>query len=136
MKLNRPYSLIAANVAGLLCAVPASAEQPYHPPGANLVLGDVTHGQRAQSASGNPAAPAADYARNEGRRLRGTVITGAAGIEYGNIDKLWELYDQIVQSYEPSPPDSDVVPRSTNRRCTSCRLFSRASVNRSSSIVS
>ena len=23
-------------------AVPASAEQPYHPPGANLVLGDVT----------------------------------------------------------------------------------------------
>ena len=96
---------LAAAVAGLLAATPALAGPPFQPSGTNLTLGDVTHGQRVQSASGNPAAAAADQARSAGKPVRGMVISGAAGIEYGNIQDLFDLYDEITGGYKPSPPD-------------------------------
>ncbi|MGI9223491.1 MAG: conjugal transfer protein TraF [Woeseiaceae bacterium] len=88
----------------MLSVVSVSAGPVYQPPGANLTYGDVTHGQRVQSASSNPAAAAADLVRGEGRGTRGTVISGAAGLEYGNVQDLFDFYDAVTRAYEPSDP--------------------------------
>lgn len=53
-------------MVGGLILLPATfvlAGPVYQPPGTKLTYGDVTHGQRVQSASSNPAAAAADLAR-------------------------------------------------------------------------
>jgi len=95
-------------IGGLfLWATTAALAGPvYQPPGANLTYGDVTHGQRVQSASSNPAAAAADLARGTGKSTRGTVLSGAAGLEYGNIEDLFDFYDKVTGAYEPSDPGS------------------------------
>lgn len=99
-----------AVLAGALLSGAALAGPVYQPPGANLTLGDVTHGNRVQSASSNPAAAAADRARGSGKPVRGTVISGAAGLEYGNVDNLFALYDELTQAYEPSDPGTGGGP--------------------------
>jgi len=97
-----------ATVGGLflLAAAAALAGPVYQPPGANLTYGDVTHGQRVQSASSNPAAAAADLARGAGKSTRGTVLSFAAGLEYGNVQDLFDFYDKVTKAYEPSDPGS------------------------------
>ena len=105
IRLTRTPWLAAAS---LLAVAPALAGPPYQPPGSNLTLGDVTHGQRVQSASTNPAAGAVDTARDGGRPARGTVLSASGGIEYGNVDEIFELYNAIAGGYTPSPPDSGV----------------------------
>ena len=97
-----------ATIAGLflLAAAAALAGPVYQPPGANLTYGDVTHGQRVQSASSNPAAAAADLARGTGKSTRGTVLSGAVGLEYGNVEDLFAFYDKVTGAYEPSDPGS------------------------------
>ena len=75
-------ALVTAGLAA--CASSAALAGPvYHPPGSNLTYGDVTHGQRVQSASSNPAAAAADRARREDGAIRGVIVSTSAGIEYG-----------------------------------------------------
>ncbi|MCH8072667.1 MAG: hypothetical protein IIA09_12000 [Proteobacteria bacterium] len=98
-----------ALAAGLLwlSAVAALAGPVYQPAGANLTYGDVTHGQRVQSASSNPAAAAADLARGTAKTTRGTVLSGAAGLEYGNVQNLFDFYDKVTGAYEPSDPGDD-----------------------------
>jgi hypothetical protein len=87
------------------CASSAVLAGPvYHPPGSNLTYGDVTHGQRVQSASSNPAAAAADRARREDDAIRGVIVSTSAGIEYGNVQDLFDFYDSITQAYAPSEP--------------------------------
>ncbi len=99
-----------ALLAGTLLAGAVSAGPVYQPPAANLTLGDVTHGKRILSASSNPAAAAADRARGGGKPVRGTVISGAAGLEYGNVDNLFDLYNELSQSYKPSDPGTGGGP--------------------------
>jgi hypothetical protein len=94
----------------LLSVVSVSAGPVYQPPGANLTYGDVTHGQRVQSASSNPAAAAADMARGEGRGTRGTVISAAAGLEYGNVQELFDFYDEVTRAFKPSDPGTGGGP--------------------------
>ena len=101
--MNKLPKLASAAVAFALCTA-GLAEPIYHPPGANLTYGDVTHGMRVQSASSNPAAAAADTARHPDSSIRGTAISAAAGIEYGNIQELFDFYDQISQAFAPSDP--------------------------------
>ena len=101
---------VAASVLVLFCASPAYAGPVYQPPGANLTLGDVTHGNRVLSASSNPAAAAADQNRNVGKLTRGTVLSLAAGLEYGNVQNLFDYYDQVTAAYEPSDPGTGVFP--------------------------
>jgi len=101
---------IATATCSVLLAAAASAGPVYQPPGANLTLGDVTHGKRILSASSNPAAAAADRARAAGKPVRGTVISGAAGLEYGNVQNLFDLYDEITRAYEPSEPGTGGGP--------------------------
>ena len=103
---NMRKSTLAAGllVSTFLVAQTAAAGPVYQPPGANLTYGDVTHGLRVQSASSNPAAAAADHALSEGQSTRGTVISVAAGLEYGNVQELFDLYDEIAGGYRPSTP--------------------------------
>jgi hypothetical protein len=79
-----------AFLSGMLLAGTVLAGPVYQPPGANLTLGDVTHGKRILSASSNPAAAAADRARASGKPVRGTVISASAGLEYGNVQNLFD----------------------------------------------
>jgi len=92
-------------IASLTACCAALAGPVYQPPGSNLTFGDVTHGGRIQSASSNPAAAAADFARNEDKRLRGTVVSLSAGLEYGNVQNLFDFYDEVTGAYTPSDPD-------------------------------
>jgi hypothetical protein len=88
----------------------ALAGPVYQPAGTNLTYGDVTHGQRTQSASGNPAAAAADSARQTERPARGAIISAAAGLEYGNIENIFDFYDDLTNAYDPSDPGSGGGP--------------------------
>ena len=102
--------MVAAGLLASLLTGSAFASPVYQPSGANLTLGDVTHGQRVQSASSNPAAAAADRARSGGKRTRGAVISAAAGLEYGNVQELFDFYDELTQAYKPSDPDTGPPP--------------------------
>ena len=94
----------------LVSITTALAAPVYQPPGANLTYGDVTHGQRVQSASGNPAAAAAGRAREGEKRTRGTILSVAAGLEYGNVQNLFDFYDELTGAYEPSDPGTGGGP--------------------------
>jgi hypothetical protein len=98
------FVLALAAVASL-SAGSAWGQALFQPPGANLTYGDVTHGMRVQSASTNPAAAAADMARGGGNARSGTVISAAAGVEFGNIQELWDFYDEAFRAYIPSDGD-------------------------------
>ncbi len=110
MKINTQKLTLAAAACSLLLASAASAGPVYQPPGSNLTYGDVTHGKRLQSASGNPAAAAADRARAAGKPFRGTVISAAAGLEYGNVQNLFDLYNELTRAYAPSDPGTGGGP--------------------------
>ena len=107
---KHPIFRTVIGLASISICCSALAGPVYQPPGSNLTLGDVSHGGRIQSASSNPAAGAADTARYEGERIGGTVISGAAGLEYGNVQNLFDLYDQITNAYKPSAPGIAVNP--------------------------
>jgi hypothetical protein len=106
---NTCVTFIAASATALLCGV-AAAAPVYQPPGANLTYGDVTHGLRVQSASSNPAAAAADRTRQEGQSTRGTVFSVAAGLEYGNLQELFDVYNEIAAGYRRSNPGTGSKP--------------------------
>ncbi len=101
--MKSPFRLLTSALTLALCST-AAAGPVYHPPGANLTYGDVTHGMRVQSASSNPAAAAADRQRQADGQIQGTAISAAAGIEYGNIQEIWDFYDRISQAFAPSDP--------------------------------
>jgi hypothetical protein len=95
----------AAAVLAIIGPGNAWGQSLFQPPGANLTYGDVTHGMRSQSASTNPAAAAADLARLGEDARSGTVMSAAAGIEFGNIQEIWDFYDEVFGAYEPSDDD-------------------------------
>lgn len=95
-------AVAVAAIIMILSAGNAWAQALFQPPGANLTYGDVTHGMRARSASTNPAAAAADMARQDDDAQSGTIISGAAGIEFGNIQDVWDFYDEVFNAYRPS----------------------------------
>lgn len=105
IRIISPIAYKAVNSGILLLSAAAVVAGPvFQPPGTNLSFGDVTHGQRIQSASGNPAAAAADLARNAEVKTRGVVLSAAAGLEYGNVQNLFDFYDAVTGAYEPSDP--------------------------------
>ncbi|MCX2980827.1 type IX secretion system membrane protein PorP/SprF [Halieaceae bacterium IMCC14734] len=91
----------------LFHTIAVSAEPVYQPPGANLTYGNVTHGQRVLSATSNPAAAAADVYRGGGKATSGTVVSGVAGIEYGNVQELFDTIDDLSKGFEPSDPGGE-----------------------------
>ena len=114
---QRPKKLVSANVifsslAGLatLFIGNAQAAPVYQPPGSNLTYGDVTHGQRVLSAVTNPAAAAAEIHRSEDKARTGTLFSLGAGLEYGNVDGLFDLIDKVSAGIEPSDPEAGEPP--------------------------
>lgn len=93
-----------SSAVGYLITSSALAGPVYMPPSANLVYGDVTHGQRVVSASGNPAAAAVDVVRGGGKSTSGTVISLGAGLEYGNVQELFDTIDELASYFKPSDP--------------------------------
>mgnify|MGYP001813604574 CR=1 FL=1 len=106
-KLRKTLGTLSVSLIACLGAGNAWAQALFQPPGPNLTYGDVTHGMRAQSASTNPAAAAADMARQDDAVGSGTIVSAAAGIEYGNIQEIWDFYDRVFGAYEPSDGDFD-----------------------------
>jgi len=105
----RIHSVVVAIIL-LLNTATLWAGPAYQPPGANLTYGDVTHGQRVLSASTNPAAAAADQARAGEKPTRGAVLSTSAGFEYGNLDNLFEFYDDLTKGYDPGDSGGDSGP--------------------------
>jgi len=103
-----PFKVIG--ILSLAACPYAVADPVYQPSGSNLTIGNVSHGGRVQSASSNPAAAAANLARSEGKRFRGTVVSVAAGLEYGNVQNLFDFYDEVTGAYEPSDPGDNDGP--------------------------
>ena len=92
----------------------ALAGSPYQPPGVNQTLGDVSYGHRAHAAFGNPAAAAASVARFGSDSARGASISAGAGLEYGNVQEIFDLYDDLTRAFNPSPPGSGEPPPGQN----------------------
>ena len=104
---SRRYSAAFA----LLLGVGVSTAAPiYQPPGASLTYGDVSHGQPVATASGNPAAAAADQARSYGAARPGSAISVSAGLEYGQLDNLFQFYDRLTAGYDPGEPGTGGGP--------------------------
>jgi hypothetical protein len=90
----------------LLACAAASAAPVYQPPGANLTYGDVSHGHRVSSAMGNPAAAAANLDRFGENATGGMAFSTTAGIEYGNVQEIFDFIDRVAEAFKPS----DEVP--------------------------
>ena len=82
----------------------ADAAPLYQPAGSNLTYGDVTHGQRVLSAITNPAAAAAEIGRSEDKARTGTLFSVGAGLEYGNVDDLFDVIDRVSEVIKPTEP--------------------------------
>ena len=88
----------------------AASAPVYQPPGANSTYGDVTHGHWALSATGNPAAAAADLQRQSSKAKSSMTFSLVAGLEYGNLQDLFDVIDEASKPIEPSPPDPGAPP--------------------------
>jgi hypothetical protein len=86
----------------LLAIGAASATPVYQPPGPNLTYGDVTHGQRVTSAMGNPAAAAANLDRFGEKSTGGMAASLTAGLEYGNVQDIFDFIDNLAAAFKPS----------------------------------
>jgi len=102
-------SVIACSLVALAILVMGISEaaQPYQPPGSNLIYGDVTHGQRVLSAATNPAAAAAEIHRSDDKARTGTLFSVGAGLEYGNVDDLFDVIDSVSAYMTPTEPGPD-----------------------------
>ena len=96
--------------AAFLAIGSAMAAPVYQPPGANLTYGDVTHGQRVSSAMSNPAAAAANLERAGEKGVGGMAVSAVAGIEYGNVQELFDKIDELAAAFKPSDPDPGKPP--------------------------
>ncbi len=90
----------------LLCPAHGPAQSLLQPPGSNLTYGDVTHGLRVQSAIGNPAAAAAVLRRGDAASVQGAAISIAGGLEYGNVQDIFDTIDELAEAFRPSAPGS------------------------------
>ena len=97
---NTCYTLVS--VAYFLLPASTQAIPLYQAPGPNLTYGDVTHSQRVAISNNNPASPAATQSRGDDFAETGAMIAIGAGLEYGNIDNIFDLIDRTSESIEPS----------------------------------
>lgn len=94
----------------MLATTSADAGPLFQPPGSNLTYGDVSHEAVVLPTSGNPAAPAAMQTRRAQQPTRGMTMSGAAGLEYGNVQELFDFIDELSNAFRPSPPGSGGGP--------------------------
>ena len=97
-------------VAGSLLTTILSAAPVYQPPGPGLTYGDVSFGQRAFTAMGNPAASAADLDSRGGEAKTSVGFSLTGGVEYGNLQDIFDAIDDFSRNVTPTPPGPDVPP--------------------------
>ena len=89
----------------------AFADPVYQPSGPALTYGNVANGRHVSSVMGNPAAPFAEIGdATQGRVRSGTLASLNAGLEYGNVDDLFELFDRVALFFESSDDGSGGEP--------------------------
>ncbi len=89
---KRPfYLLITSLVINGLITTSLFAEPIYHPSGATLTFGGMTHRQMTVSDMGNPAHPAIDPTPGDSTNRYGAGFSIGLGIEYDARDELWSL---------------------------------------------
>jgi len=70
----------------------------------------LSFSQRALSTTANPADAAIAVERDDSHVMTGGMINLGGALEYGNLDELFELYNDISNDFEPSePPDGTPV---------------------------
>lgn len=97
---NTCYTI--ASIAYFSLSTSAQAVPLYQSPGPNLTYGDVTHSQRVAISNNNPASPAATQSRGDDFAATGAMMAIGAGLEYGNIDNIFQLIDRTSESIQPS----------------------------------
>lgn len=66
----------------------------------------LSYSQKALSNVGNPSAAALVVERNDANVLRGGIIELGAGVEYGNLDELFETIDKLKEDFTPPPTET------------------------------
>lgn len=89
-------------LASLLLSVSVSAGDGFTDTGPAATLGGASTGQSLLSNGPNPAAIGFDRSRlkSDVRVLGGLHV--AAGIEYGSVEELFDLYDQLSSAFKES----------------------------------
>ncbi len=83
------------------------AEPIYHPSGAKLTFGGMTHRQMTVSDMGNPAHPASIPYPEGDNGLYGAGLSLGLGIEYDGNDNLFKLLDKTSGSGSTVPGGDD-----------------------------
>jgi len=78
----------------------AQATPLYHPPGTNLTYGAVSNGQSIMSEITNPAAGAAALKKNGDQYRFGVLSSIGIGVEFGDIDNLYDELDNLANLYD------------------------------------
>ncbi len=85
---------------GLVVAVSVAGAAPvYHPPGSNLTVGDVSNGRSIMSDITNPAASAVQLKTDGAHVQFGLVSNIGIGIEYGQVDNVFDVIDEKARAY-------------------------------------
>ncbi len=71
----------------------------YHPPGSNLTSGDVSNGRSIMSDITNPAASAVQLERDGAHVQFGIISNIGIGIEYGQVDNIFDVIDEKAKAY-------------------------------------
>ncbi len=104
--INRPfYIFISCFVINGLLSSTLLAEPIYHPSGAKLTFGGMTHRRMTVSDMGNPAHPATDLASENGAGRYGIGFSIGVGVEYDAHNRLWELLDDTAEDDALAPGD-------------------------------
>jgi len=90
--------LFAATAVALAVSA-AHATPVYHPPGPNLTYGAVSNGQTVMSDITNPAASAVQLERDGGHVQFGLISNIGVGVEYGQVDNIFNLIDEKAKAY-------------------------------------
>ncbi len=85
---------------GLLCLCFCSSVNAESQP-LNAFL---SQSQRALSNQGNPAAAALEIERQDPHLISGGMVQLSVGLEYGNVDQLFNKINELADSFEPGEP--------------------------------
>lgn len=104
---NRSFYIVISCllVNGLLSGT-LLAEPIYHPSGAKLTFGGMTHRQMTVSDMGNPAHPAIDPTPGDKTGRYGAGFSIGLGVEYDAHDNLWELLNDAGADDALAPGDN------------------------------
>ncbi len=102
----RIKNVIQSAVAVCLTVVSSYALADIQPRSASL-----NYSQKSLSNAGNPAAAALTIKRKDPHVMTGGAIEVGTGLEYGDLDELFELINELSDEYRPPDKDDDGIER-------------------------